>query len=92
MTHGSSSSNKLTDDYQELELLCDFVLNLLISRQLEKQSRNSLMAPGAIALPTNADATKKIKSSFDEKYGDNWMEMSLMKRTFEMLKYKFFVF
>ena len=49
------------------------------------------MAPGAIALPKNADAAKKIKSSFDEKYGDNWMAMSLMKRTFEMLKYKFFV-
>ena len=27
----------------------------------------------AIALPTNADAAKKIKSSFDEKYGGNWM-------------------
>ena len=46
----------------------------------------------AIALPTNADAAKKIKSSFDEKYGDNWMEMSLMKRPFEMLKYNFLCF
>ena len=44
-----------------------------------------------IALPTNADAAKKIKSSYDEKYGDNWMAMLLMKRTFEMLIYKFLV-
>ena len=27
----------------------------------------------AIALPSNAHAAKKIKSSFDEKYGGNWM-------------------
>jgi hypothetical protein len=27
----------------------------------------------AIALPTNAEAAMKIKSSFDEKYGGNWM-------------------
>ena len=27
----------------------------------------------AIALPTNAEAAKKIKSCFDEKYGGNWM-------------------
>ena len=49
MTHGSSSSNKLTEDYQELEFLGDFVLNFLSSRQLEKQSRNSLMTPGAMS-------------------------------------------
>jgi len=34
MTHGLSSSNKLTDDYQSLEFLSDFVLNFLISRRL----------------------------------------------------------
>ena len=27
----------------------------------------------AISLPTNAEAAKKIKSGFDEKYGGNWM-------------------
>merc|ERR1711910_271026 len=27
----------------------------------------------AITCPTNAEAAKKIKSSFDEKYGGNWM-------------------
>ena len=46
MTHGSSSSNKLTEDYQTLEFLGDFVLNFLISRQLEKQSRDIAITPG----------------------------------------------
>merc|ERR1719430_2316931 len=45
MTHGSSSSNKLTEDYQSLEFLGDFVLNFLISRQLEKQSRDIAITP-----------------------------------------------
>ena len=27
----------------------------------------------ATSLPTNAEAAKKIKSDFDEKYGGNWM-------------------
>ena len=49
MTHGSSSSNKLTEDYQELEFLGDLVLNFLSSRQIEKQSRNSLMTLGAMS-------------------------------------------
>jgi len=46
MTHGSSSSNKLTDDYQTLEFLGDFVLNFHISHQLEKQSREIAITPG----------------------------------------------
>jgi len=36
MTHGSSSSNKITDGYQSLEFLGNFVFTFLISRQLEK--------------------------------------------------------
>ena len=46
MTHGSSSSNKLTEDYQTLEFLGDFVLNFLISPQLETQSRVNSITPG----------------------------------------------
>jgi len=46
MTHGSSSSNKLTEDYQTLEFLGDFALNFHISRQLEKQSRDIAITPG----------------------------------------------
>ena len=30
----------------------------------------------AISLPTNAEAAKKIKSDFDEKYGGNWMAIA----------------
>ena len=70
MTHGSSSSNKLTEDYQELEFLGDFVLNFLSSRQLEKQSRNSLMTPGAmsqkrsILISNNVFAWMSVQNSF----------------------------
>ena len=46
MTHGSSSSNKLTEDNQTLEFLGDFVLNFLISRHLEKQSGDNSITQG----------------------------------------------
>ena len=49
ITHGSSRSNKLTDDYQSLEFLGDFVLNFLISRQLEKLSRDNAITPGELS-------------------------------------------
>ena len=40
MTHGPSSSNKHTEDYQTLEFLGDFELNFHISRELEEQSHD----------------------------------------------------
>ena len=45
MTHGPSSSNKRTEDYQTLEFLGDFELNFHISRELEEQSHDISIIP-----------------------------------------------
>ena len=49
MTHGSCTNNNFTDDYQKLEFLGDFVLNFLISRHLELETRDSITSPGELS-------------------------------------------
>jgi len=72
MTHGSSSRYKLTDDYQILEFLGDFVLNFLISRQLEKQSRDMAITPGdmsqrrSILISNNVLAWIAVRNNFHQ--------------------------
>ena len=46
MTHGSSTGNKFTDDYQKLEFLRNFLLNFLVSRHLEMETRDTNISPG----------------------------------------------
>ena len=45
MTHGPSSSNKRTEDYQTLEFLGNFELKFHISRELEEQSHDISIIP-----------------------------------------------
>merc|ERR1712126_642296 len=72
MTHGSSSRYKLIDDYQILEFLGDFVLNFLISRQLEKQSRDMAITPGdmsqrrSILISNNVLAWIAVRNNFHQ--------------------------
>merc|ERR1712218_338110 len=49
MTHGSYKGNELTGDYQKLEFLGDFLLNFLVSRELELEMKENDVSPGNLS-------------------------------------------
>jgi len=70
MTHGTSTGNKFTDDYQKLEFLRDFLLNFLVSRHLELETRSTNIYPGELSqrrstlISNNVLAWMAVRSDF----------------------------